>query len=62
MLIMANWGLAELRLAEAVRVTEDQTDAREGTAEVLDFLVDPGGRFFKAKKQQTMRGRKHEEK
>lgn len=37
MLIMANWGLAELRLAEAVRVTEDQTDAREGTAEVLDF-------------------------
>ena len=53
MLIMANWGLAELRLAEAVRVTEDQTDAREGTA---------GGRFFKAKKQQTMRGRKHEEK
>ena len=37
MLIMANWGLAELRLAEAVRVTEDQTDAREGTAGVLDF-------------------------
>ena len=29
--------LAELRLAEAVRMTEDQTDAREGTAEVLDF-------------------------
>lgn len=45
MLIMANWGLAELRLAEAVRMTEDQTDAREGTAEVL-VLVDPGGRFF----------------
>ena len=37
MLIMANWGLAELRLAEAVRVTEDQTDAREGTAEGLAF-------------------------
>ena len=37
MLIMANWGLAELRLAEAVMMTEDQTDAREGTAEVLDF-------------------------
>mgnify|MGYP000211089475 CR=1 FL=1 len=36
-LVMANWGLAELRLAEAVRMTEDQTDAREGTAEVLDF-------------------------
>ena len=37
MLIMANWGLAELRLVETVRGTEDQTDAREGTAEVLDF-------------------------
>lgn len=37
MLIMANWGLAVLHKAEAVGRTEDQTDAREGTAEVLDF-------------------------
>ena len=35
MLIMANWGLAELRLAEAVRMTEDQTDAREREFDTL---------------------------